>query len=155
MSFHDGNSEICWNYPWKETSTCLYCLVIIRAADDLVTQGARPSAHMLLTWFAWNMLFPIHVGGVNEMHEVILCEYILISRHDSRSVCACIRDITPLTVDQNIFLMEKNLCIYLQKLCMCSTSITKSNIKCEWVNFFLIRKLEIEINSLWPSDAMS
>ena len=43
--WHDTGS---WNHSWCETRTCLFYITNIMAADDLVTQGARTSAAMIL-----------------------------------------------------------------------------------------------------------
>ena len=48
------------NLSLLKTSTCLFCMVSIVAADDVVTQGARASADFIVTLCTWNV--PLHAG---------------------------------------------------------------------------------------------
>ena len=58
---------------WKPSSwkrrTCLFGVVNTMVVDDLATEGARASATMVLTSFAWN--FPVSTPGVGATNAIL------------------------------------------------------------------------------------
>ena len=62
--YWDGSSH--WNPPSWKTRTCLFCTVNIITADDLATQGARPSAAMVQTMLSIPS-YSCHCHIINNM----------------------------------------------------------------------------------------
>ena len=66
--WHDTGN---WNHSSWKTRTCLIHIANIMAADDLVTQRARASTAMILTYLNWDNSVPRFERSVCEKKYVI------------------------------------------------------------------------------------
>ena len=90
------------SYMWH-----LYYIVNSMNADDLATQGARPSAAMVLTYFSQNI--PISAP------EVFIC-FDVIKFQCERRYCCCIQVAKPLSRDiSDIIILHLNGSISIEK----------------------------------------